>query len=91
MDTALDLEYIIENTMAATYDVTFLLRTLPNFSFNFENQCLLLVCAAAAYSVLLFESKESVWRASLANYFFNCACHFLASRIFFSNRVAIDF
>ena len=31
MDTALDLEYIIENTMAATYDVPFLLGTLPIF------------------------------------------------------------
>ena len=40
MDTALDLEYIIENTMAATYDVTFLLGTLPILLFNFENQCL---------------------------------------------------
>ena len=40
MDTALDLEYIIKNTMATTYDVPFLLGTLPNFSFNFENQCL---------------------------------------------------
>ena len=56
--------------MTATYDVTFLLRNLPNFSFNSEDKCLSVVDAAPTYLVLLIEINGSARQAVFAQVFF---------------------